>query len=288
MTVRSGLNAVVDGQAGVQNWTLNDTLQQATGNPSNARGGTVRRNGVRDWTGGFLQHTAAPALFPGDYFTFTGYTNEDASGAGAASYSGPAIVDSIALNWDWAGGGIINTQVNFGANGVLTPGTATGTDATNVEAPPSACTKIQYSTDGTTFVEWTDLTAAVLTISKANPTHANSSTCAQVGGAGPTYTWTHRRPGVLDWTLALTEENSDGLGANQLLGTDLVFRLFVDDSDYWEVKWGKVGEASGLNVDRATGQVLGRTINIAMNASRVNTAFDGHIINPAGTTKWPV
>lgn len=285
-TVRSGRLGVVDGQSTVQNWVVNRITDPKAFKASNTGGGTARRKGNRDWNGSFTQLLSTPTLMPGEKFTFTGYTNdEDASGS--SSVSGSAIVDSVAINWDWAAGGIITATINFSGDGKLTPGTASGTDVTAPTAPTSICTKIEFNINRATpsWTEWEHLATAALTINAANQAYVNSSSCEDVGGKK--YAWNKRRPGPIDWTLAVTEQDSDGLPAARDIQEDVELRIWVDPAtNYWELAEGHIVDATGLTVDRDTGAIIQRTVNVAMNAySDVATQL-GRIVKPGGSLWW--
>lgn len=281
MGIHSGKFGVVDGQSTVRNWNIVDTMNNPKFVASNTKFGTGRRRGVHDWTGNFQQYGATPTIMPGDVFAFLGYTaptGDVANGAGERG-TGNAIVDSVNINWNWKGGEILNSALNF--SGHLALAWAQGADiddASDPNAPEVAGTKIEYAIGLGAFAELTDLISASLTISAANQSYVNSS--SHIAGK----TWTGRRSGPIDWTLAIVHE-SEIRGAFPFnKGDDISLRLYIDDTDFWLLKWGKVKDFTNLTADIETGAILNRTINIEMNG--FVDGDEGEITLPGETAPW--
>lgn len=274
MTIRSGRLGVVNGHGSIQNWQTQQVQTPARFAASNTGGGMASREGSHDWSGSFLQMLALPTIMPGEKFTFLGYTNDE-DGSGSASYTGDAIVDSVAITWNWQTGATIQTAVTFSGDGEYTDGVATGTDATVLDTDEACGTKIEV--DG---VEWTDLVSATLTITSANVAYTNSST-VENGKC-----WANRRPGVIDWSLAVQEENSDGLPAGRAVGADGEIKLYSDATLFWHLIEGHFVDDTGLNIDRNSGAIIGRTRNLVMNGAHQGAAQLGAIIKPGGSLWW--
>lgn len=286
MTIRSGRLAVLNGIHTVQQWSINEVTDPKAFKASNTGGGTGRRKGNRDWNGSYTQLTALPTHMPGEKFAFTGYSN-DVDGDGSVSYAGNAIVDQVVITWNWATAEIITSAVTFSGDGKLTPGTATGTDLTMPDAPSTLCTKLEWEVatgDGSGFAEWEELTQMSLTITAQNVASVTSSSCENVGGK--MYAWNVRKRGSIDWTLSLTEEDSDGLPAARTLQEDIKLRAWVDDAEYWELADGHIGSATGINFNPDTSAIIGRTIPISMNAARVGATQLGRVLKPGGALWW--
>lgn len=283
MAVHSGRRSAVNGISTVRNWSVNDQHTPAQGVASNTAYGTLRRKGVHDWTGSFDRFGVVPEVMPGESFSFIGYTapDDDISGVGMR-YSGTACVSQIALNMNWAGGEMISIQHDFAGHLALTgtPGAAEITDSTDPEVYPIGGCKLEYSSDGSTWHEWTDLLQAVWTLSNQLQQYVNSST--YVGG----YLWTGRKPGPIDWQLAVTEQNGDRSRFNK--GDDIWVRLHLDTSgtNYWQLKVGQVGDFTGIVADRETGKILQQTVNVRMNSNLLADGSLGHILKPDGTAWW--
>lgn len=282
MTILSGKFGVVNSYSTVRNWSINDVVSPQRFIGSNTKRGTGRRKGVRSWTGSFSAYGAVPTALPGSSFTFTGYTGptNGISGAGV-TYSGTAFVDSVAVTWNWGSGSILSHVVNFSGHLALTKGSASTTDVTDPDVPVVCGAKITYNEvieTVDTDVEWQNLVQATLTMSTPSIPYVNSSTIASG------VCWTGRTGGILDWTLAVTEQNEDRLAILEI-GEMLDLKLWADDTDYYRLKWGMVEGYSGLNVDRETGAIISRTVNLGMNGYN---GTEGQVTLPgAGSNLWP-
>ena len=288
MAVHSGKFGSVNGQIMVRNWTLEDVSTSQRIVHSGTDGGSFRLPGILDWTGTFeAYHPPTPdisnIIMPGDLFAFVGYTapNDDVAGSTGVTYSGTAMVESVAITWDFSGGTPPTYTCNFASGAgialVEDPVGAAIEDAAPV-VPESICLlKVEVAPNIAVpiYVEWTDVTQAILTITSDVQTFVNSSTDCNTG----------RKAGPIDWSLALTEQRDAQL--HGLVGTDHHFRLYTDDTSYWLLKLGHVESYTGLNVNRETGAIIEKTANLAMNG--YDSAIDdyGRIAKP-GTTTGPV
>lgn len=284
MGIHSGKTGVVNDQSTVRNWSIVDTLTLPKFVASNMRFGTGRRRGVGSWTGNFGQYGVTPTVLPGDIFSFLGYTapTNDTPGTNGERATGDAIVNSVQLNWNWRGGEILNSVVNFAGHLAVT--FAQGADIdddTDPNVPEVGGLIIEYNIGGG-WVTMDSIVSAALTISADNKDYVNSGTYVGVYPNGQL--WTGRKSGPIDWTLAIVQEN-EIRGAYALQkGMDVQLRLYIDNTDFWLLKWGKVREFTNLNVDIETGNILGRTINIDMNGHD-GTGL-GEITLPGESTPW--
>ena len=280
--VHGGRFGVVDGVSQVRNWQINDDGNLARGVNSASKMGSFRRKGTAAWAGGYSAHGAVSGVMPSELFGFLGYTapdNDTAGGAGQ-TYAGDAIVDSLGITWNWAGGNVIEHQIGFSGHLGLTAAAADAAvlDATISDPEVIGVCKITRSVDGSTWVEIENITQASLNIQAANAAYINSSTASNTG----------RVPGPIDWTASIgVEDNLLGSGLSKF--SDYYFRFYVTASTFYELKWGTVKSFSGLQISRETQQVIAHTINIEMNGTKnvssVLTA--GHILLPGGATWWP-
>lgn len=275
MGLHSGKFGVVNGQSTVRNWSISDTMNNPKFVASNTQGGTGRRRGIRSWSGSYNQYGVYPVALPGQIVSFGGYTapDNDVSGNGKR-YSGNIIIDSIAATWNWGSGDILSLVTNFSGHLALSSSTGSYSDATDPTTPEVCGTKLEYSTDGSTWDELTNLTQAVLTITSANQAYVNSSTNCETG----------RKPGPLDFTLALTRQECD-TEADFAKGDDLQIRIYDTDSTFWLLKWAKVKEFTGLTVDTETGAIIQHTVNLEMNGFVDGDV--GQIVLPDDSVLWP-
>ncbi len=278
MGVHSGKFGVVDGISTVRNWAISDVMAPQPYVASNTLFGTGRVKGIEEWSGSFGVYGSTPPVMPGESFSFLGYTapTNDVTGNGMR-YSGTALAENTKISWNWGSGEIIAVTVDF--KGHLALAAAVGAEIFDNAAPtvpPIAGTKITYSADGNAWTELENLLSAELTITNALKEYVNSSTAS--GGR----IWKGQKSGPLDWALSITQQ--DVQRASFAKGDNVQLRLYVNDTEYYELKWGLVGEFSGLTVDRETGAIMQQTINLNMSGFNGST---GHIKLPGGSQWWP-
>jgi hypothetical protein len=274
MGPQSGKYAVADGISTLRDWGATETHTLAKAVASNTGGGTARRRAVKSWAGNYNTYGGTPPYMPGDIFTFAGYVGptDGVSGDGPV-LTGDVMVDSVAITWNFGTQDILSIASAF--SGHLAPSWETDeySDLTDVDAPELVGTKIQYAVAGSgEFADVPNVLQAVLTINTANQAYVNSSTGA----------WTGRRKGNADWTLALTIQ--DELIFTR--GGDYVLRLFVDETNYYSLKWGKCGEATQITVNSETGAIIQHTANFGMNAQRLGVSGLGHIVLPGASSPY--
>jgi len=99
---------------GVTSWTINTTSTNPKGTPSNAGGmQVVLPNQVTDWTLSYDFYGRELPALPGTTYTFVGYNGDRRA-------SGSVMCESVDINVDIEGGGIISGSATFGAVGALT------------------------------------------------------------------------------------------------------------------------------------------------------------------------
>lgn len=277
MTAHSGKFAVVNGQSTVRNWTVNEINEAKPFVASNTLGATGRRVSVWDWNGTFSAYGGSPSMFPGDAFTFAGYTapDDDTQGSDGQRYSGTGIIDSIVITWNWANGDILSYVANFSGNGALAADTGLYTDSTTPTVPPAVDTKITYDDSGDT--DWTNISQAVLTLTAANQAYVNSSSV--VSGKA----WRQRKAGILDATLAVTEDRTLRASLPDI-GDSLDLKLWVNATEFWQLQWMFLENFSNISADRETGAIIQRTANLSMNCHDGTSL--GTIVHPDLTVKW--
>jgi len=282
--VLSGRYGQVNGVNTLRQWSINDTLSPAKAVASNTLQGTARKKGVRNWSGSFNTFGAAKNLvLPGDSFSFVGYGAPDNGVAGAAGlrYSGTALCKSVAITWNWESGDILSQVVQFEGSLELTK--ASGADPGDAVAPvlpEVGPTDIKWAAGNlTNFASLPNMTQATLTITAAVTPYVNSST--YING----FLWTGKKAGPIDWTLAIQQEDTERLTNIFEIGDVVNLKLFTDASLYWLLTYGFVRDFTGITVNRETGAIISRTINIDMNAYYGSTA--GQIAMPGGTVYWP-
>lgn len=274
MGVHSGKFAVVNGMSTVRNWNVSDLITNPRYVASNTLGGSGRVSGIQDWNGSFGFYGAVPPVMPGEIFSFLGYTapNDDISGSNGQRGSGDAIVDNIAIVFNWQNGEIISGTVNFSGDGALA--WASGAAITDATAPdvPSICgVKIELSDDDAAFTELANLSQATLTISAANVSYVNSSTAC----------WTKRKAGPLDWNLSLTLDDDVFL----VKGANKVVRVYIDATTFYKLKWGKMKDINGITANIETGDIIRHTAMFEMNGFVAGVA--GQIVLPDASVFWP-
>lgn len=277
MGVHGGKFGVVNGQSTVRDWSVNDIQTPAVARASNTKNAPVRKQGVHDWSGSFNAFGAIPVVMPGESFSFSGYTapDNDVSGNGEVG-AGTALVDSVVITWNWGSSEIVGYVVNFSGHLALTWSSSSHSDLSTPDTPPVCGTKVQVDPGGG-YVDLPNLTQAVLTLSATNPTYVNSSTI--VGGV----CWTGRKAGPIDWTLALTQQDTQRVSGPFSIGDDLKFKIFSDATNFWDLWWGHIRDFTGLQVNRETGAVIQRTVNVDWNS--YNGGY-GRVRKPAAGVDW--
>ena len=258
----------------VINWNLTETKTADAFVASNTFQGTQRGGGIRAWSGNFTGKGHTPPVMPNQLFEFEGYTSPTTGVEGTAgpTYSGPAICSGVTINWDFVANAILNWSADFVGLPGLTIADVVPTLDVSLPFNEGTClTKATY--EGATATEIPALTSIALNITAGLATEANSSTIFD-GEC-----WSSASAGPIDWTVALAQEDYlRGVSGYPDLGSDVDLRLYTDLTDYWQLKFGKVLDYSGLVVDRSGGIVIARTINIAMQASDGTTI--GNIVLP--------
>lgn len=278
----TGIYGAVNGVSAIRNWSINEGYTTLKTVASNTQHGANRNRGIFDWTGSYLAYGHTPFKMPGEYLSFQGYKAPDAAGDvdNGEIFSGSAYVNSVAITINFQTNEIISHTVNFGGNGALSivAGELIVDSSTVTEFPPCAGKVCVF--DGTTLTRLEHITQAVLTFTREAKTTVNSGTS---NGSGACLT--KRYPGSdIDWTLALTSENGNEV---PLLATGTIrnFRLFVDATLFWDLKWGLLGQRTGLQVDRETGNIISQVHNAEMKG--FNAGVAGLISKPGGTQFWP-
>lgn len=289
MTVHSGKYGIVDGKSTVRQWSIVEQEAQPKGVASNSRLGTFRRPGVRRWNGNYQAYGATPAVMPGEQFAFKGYTApvNDIAGSTGMTYSGNAVVRSVAITWNWRNAAILSHQVNFEGHLALTKANNIPVpDASAIDSPSVIGCKFTWDkATPAALQDIINLTQGVLTISSEVQTYVNSHTVIGVGAG--MVCWTGAVGGPIDWSLALSQEDdSRGLANDLLIGDLIQLKLYtIPGGANWDLQYGIVRDYSGITVNRETGSIIGRTINVDMVANNGSTL--GHINRPDGTTWWP-
>lgn len=284
----SGKYAAINGLGSVQNW---DAQITNTPNPyaaSNTQAGRARSKGIYDFSGSITQLVSYPTVMPGDIFEFKGYL---APSSGVWNTPGPvkvgmAIVDSVAITWDYSTNAILSSVISFsGAGGPLTDTVETIADTSTpeIEIPEGLWLRWGNESDDLATIAASEdnkiknVERAAFVLTCTNSAFVDSET----GG------WTGRERGTLDWMLDITQTNINV--GDTPFGIDEVVSLVlpVNATEYWGIKWGKVLNYSGVSANIDTGEIMRQTINIAMQAhySAVNI---GEITPPGeGSPWWP-
>lgn len=280
MAIHGGRYGKVNGIDSVADWQINDNGTLAQYRNSGTGAGVGRKAGITSWAGGYNGHGATPTVWPTEIFPFLGLAAPDddftSDGAGL-TYGGDAIVDSININWDWVSGNIISHSVGFSGHLTLTRTPNDTTEFSSAVSDPESSNGciFQYSSDdGDTWTTLGAMTNAALSIVAANQSYVNSDTGGKTG----------RKPGPIDWQMQITCENNI-YGNGLVKGQSYWWKCFVDDTHFYSLKWGRVKEFTGINVNPQTGAIISQTISIEMDATLSGAL--GFIKKPDTSTYWP-
>jgi hypothetical protein len=264
----------------VGEWSVSLKAENQAVVDSSTAGGTVRVGGNTDWSGRY-QANGLPAVHAGDSFAFIGSID------GTEGVSGTAIVDSVKIDWDIAGGKVVRHEVTFSANGPLAEGPAVAVDV-SIAIPPSSVGTVASLAPPASSPAWTPIPQVgtiTLEMKCDNKPYVDSSTGGQVC----------RKKGPLDWTLALSV-HPDGTATDTAYGIQglpqpkSVQGIQISaGSGAYTLNWGMFSDISDILVNRATSEVVSCTLNAAMCgvASIGGTLTRGSITDPSGTTIWP-
>lgn len=280
-SVISGVGGAVDGVGTVGKWTMVSSADLKKWLASGSKQGASRLPGPRDWSATYTALGFLPQKMPGDTFTFTGSLD------GTNGVVGAAMVDGVTIDWNQETGDPITHTVSFSSNGALALGAAVATDVTTPEAVSSVGCIIKASDPlgSPSFTEIEDIRSATLTITRANTPYVSSSTVSN-GEAR-----TKRIAGPWDFAFSYSQYEGDPA---MLFEPNTVkhFQVFVNDTLYWELKWVRMGELSGVESDHETGELVTATQNGEMEGwtDVEGTPSEGVIKTPevAPTTIWPV
>lgn len=286
MSVHSGKFGIVDGVSTVRNWGIEQVSAAQMFVASNTRGGAGRRAGVKDWSGQYSCYGHSPPVMPGEAFSFEGYTapDDDRWGGDGLIYYGPAIVGSVALSLNFESSELFNFQTNFSANGALARKSDIIADAsTPAVFQPSNARVVLLDPDesvlgsGSGSISTGDefcVTQVSITFVSALQDVINSCTDS----------WTERRAGPIDFTGSMTVQDVDPDNFGVEIGDDLILRIYVNATQYWEMKWVHIKDFSGVTADRETGAIMSMGINFEMNG--FYDGNDGQIILPGAADPW--
>jgi len=281
MSVHSGKFATVNGEPTVGAWSINDDSDTKAYRASNTKGGTDRRPGITSWSGSFERFSGLPIVMPGTSFSFLGYEapDSDVSGGTGQTYSGTALVDSIALTWNWQGGDLLKLVTNFSGHLALITAAAQAAVADNTASDARGIVEVTPPTVQVNGaggqVAWPNVAQISLTISAANQPYVNSSTA---GGTG-------RKPGNIDWTLTATEQEVLRTLFNK--GDIVDLKLFIDATTFWILKFGLVKGFTNIRHDRDTGAIISRNVQIDMKAFDAAGVVGQIRLPGASSDFWP-
>ncbi len=286
MSEHSGKFAKLGGVSTTSGWTLDEQNDAKEFSTSNLACGMARRKGKCTWTGTVKGYGGMPPFMPGEEFSFFGYTapDNDISGPGQTAV-GVARVSQVVITWNYADSEILDWQITFQGCLGLSWQSLDITDTTFVDNIDTICGAGIKTAHGGEFVDFEHVTQVVLTITNDLKLISNSSTI--VDGVCTT----DCRAGKTDFTLAITQEcnerdDAGGLPSAPPKGTDCEFQLFINNTEFWDLKWAHVMGYAGLTADNDSADILTRTINFAKNGA-VDGQGLGHIIKPDLVQFWP-
>ncbi len=274
MAVISGIGGAVDGVNTVRQWSVNQTGDLQAYTASNTKQAVSRESGNSDWTGQYQSYGGIPVRMPTETFTFTGSIDA------ALGVVGPAIVESVTIEWDMEAASVISHTVNFASNGTLVRGAAVATDATVPDPHVSLGTKIEESDfiAVPAYTEIADIRTISLTFSANNPSYASSSS----GG------FIKRQAGNLDVSMSysLYLATFADLPAENAV---VMFKLFVDATLFWDLQCMVIQDLSDLEVDIEGAGMVGATVNTMFTgyADLAGTETEGKIEKPGAVAYWP-
>lgn len=292
MSVMSGKWGVVNVSAAavstVRNWRLSTSSEPKTFIASNTKGGTGRRPAVLDWSGNYQQYAKIPTVMPGSGGLFAGYVGPTNGTPGTAGpiMSGTFICENIQVVINWGGAELITITTNFLGNDILTR--SEGVVAFDTSIPsvfPSGLGKFEIAKAIATPV-YSAICSTQATLNILAQMLPYSDSCTYDATKGMMIR--KRVSGAIDWNLSVVCDDIASFVSPPVVVGDLVLvKLWVDTTNFWDLKYGIVENVSDFTVDRETGALISYTLNISMCAD--NGTIMGSITLPgAGTPWWPV
>ncbi|MFG0247839.1 MAG: hypothetical protein ACF8OB_03045 [Phycisphaeraceae bacterium JB051] len=265
MATFTGMGGTVDGAHTVRTWNITETEENKPYSASNTQGGTGQLGGIKDWSGSHTAYGHTPSHMPGESFTFVGFD-------GSKKYTGTAIVSQIEAQVNQESGDIIGLTVQFAGNGALTKTTGTLTDSVAPNPPSSIALKVELAEEST-FAELLDVRSWTLTIACELKEYSSSSS----GG------WKKRHPGNITASGSIEFYDQDTHTAPDA-GDVRKLKLYVTDTLFWLIHWGRFGEGSyETNMEGA--DVVSGSAN--WNWSGFEGGVAGVITKPGDTAFWP-
>ncbi len=262
----------------VGEWSVSVKAENQLVVNSSTAGGALRLAGNEDWSGRYRANGAVPAFSPGAAFTFIGSID------GVNGVTGTAIVDSVKIDADIAGGKPWTHEVAFSANGPLSFGPAAAVDA-SVGIPPSSIgTQVQLSAPAAS-PSWAPLdqvTTISLEFRRENPRYVNSGTGGNV----------MRKCGPLDWTIAIgVHPDAEATASVLPMPTSVqgIEIILPNSGGSFTLNWAQFSDLSDLVVNRATQEIVSCVLHAAMcGVASVGGALTrGSITLPGSVRVWP-
>jgi len=279
---KTGKYGAADGIACLRNWSINDLAELKEYACSATQGMKGRQAGIRDWNGSYEAYGAQPVYMPGECFEFSGYTAPSSIDCGLGSgtgptYTGDCVVEQVQIVWNWESSENIVVTTQIQGNGELVLATGEILDEAPAIILPTRNSKGFFLWDGAQELELC-VKSGTLTFTSDVKDFANSCTAG----------WRNRQPGILDWTLSCESDDDDRSTLQDLEPNDIVWlRLYINQTEYYDLKWGMVQDFSGLTVNVETSDIISQTLNIASSPADPDTGDLGAIILPDLTQYWP-
>jgi hypothetical protein len=263
MAILRGKHGAVDGANTVRHWMVAAEADDNDYHASNTQGGTGRADGNKDWGGWYRAYGHTPYMWPGTQYTFSGVMT---TGVGA---TGVCLCERVRIVCPTEEGKPIWHQAWFAANGDLTLGAATATDAT-IPAPPTSIGR-KVSFDGT---DQDDVRGWVLEFICPRVRYASSTTAGLYKGAADN----------IDARLTV---NVYAANFNTLptRNTDYTVKAYTAAGTYWDIQWMKILQLPQCDVPVEEKELVSGVIVAGMQGFNGTTA--GYIKTPAVVTKWP-
>lgn len=247
--IRTGKDAYVNGISCVSSWSLNRVASVTRYSASCTGKGTGATNGNINVTGTITGIGGDPGIVWGSDVIGAKFVI-DGSASGKLSLSGNIRFNELTINIPKEAGTEINWSANFGVQGDVTEDTAVAyTDSTLVEHLGAAvAADSQWSDAGTSsFADIDGFRGARLTIRKPEKTYV-------VDGV------TLRDSGNFEADLAIDVFSDDLLPAKDLNAIGKM-KVYINQTEFWEVWYAKIAELTNFQMNRATQDLVGYTIN---------------------------
>jgi hypothetical protein len=270
--IYSGKDALLNGIACVQSWSLTEALAQTRYAASCVPNATNMPKGISNWTGNVTGIGAYPsaAIPVATTFVFKGVTNNDAGQGDLLSVDGVGLFEQLTININKETGAPIGWEATFGLQGVPTESATGAADATLASPEHGDALDVKI---GGASVESVSVAVKSAQIILRRP----HTTYPKLGS-------TYRAAGNLEADINFAVSSPKLFNAAWATNGLAVVRIMTGATSYWEFSKIRFGAKTGFVVNRNPPAIVGFTVPGFWNGADAGVAgfityYDGAAAN---------